>query len=114
MTRAGDERSSWWQGVAKVLVMPVWAALTAALGGYYGVLRTIGELEAEVRVVRAEYRANMSSLDRRLSAIEARLPAAVPTIQDLSATREAAQRAAEMWVERHETAYHQHPTRRTE
>ncbi len=107
MTRAGDDRTGRWQSVVQTLIMPVWAAITAALGSYYGVLNTISELQAEVRVVQAEYRATMRAVDRRLEKIEADLPRAVATQEDLATLRREIDRTAEAWVERHEQAYHQ-------
>ena len=114
MTRAGNGRAGRWQGLVQVLIMPLWAAITAGLGSYYGVLRTINELQADVRVVRAEYRATMKAVERRLETIESELPPDIATKSDLAEVRRAVDRAAEGWVERHERAYHQRTGRRTE
>lgn len=114
MTRAGQERTGRVQGIMQTLIVPVWAAITAAIGSYYGVLRTIGELEAEVRVVRAEYRARTQAIERRLDEIEKELPKDIATQSDLAAIRQAAESAAERWVERHERAYHDQARRRVE
>ena len=114
MTRAGEERAGRVQGMIQTLIVPLWAAITAALGSYYGVLRTIGELEAEVRVVQTEYRARTEAIERRLEKIETELPKDIATQGDLNTIRQAVESTAERWVERHEQVYHHQTRRRTE
>jgi len=72
--------------------MPLWAASTAALGSYIGVIRAISDLREEVRVVRAEYTATARAMDRRLERAEA----AAPYVE----------RRCEALVRHHEQAFH--------
>jgi hypothetical protein len=60
--QAGSRFQTW--------LMPLWAALTAALGSYLGVIRAISEVREEVRVVKADYHATVRAIDRRLERIE--------------------------------------------
>lgn|GEM_PF-1434227 len=110
----GNERGSRWQSIARIWLMPLWAAATAALGSYFGVIRAINELRAEILVVQTEYRTTMRTVERRLSTLEAELPRDAATQRDLAAVREAAERASQVWVERHEQAYHHQRGRRAE
>ncbi|HOS65638.1 MAG TPA: hypothetical protein PK251_12905 [Candidatus Latescibacteria bacterium] len=73
-------------------LMPLWAASTAALGSYIGVIRAISDLREEVRVVRADYTATARALDGRLERAEA---AATQT-----------ERRCESLVRHHEQAFH--------
>ncbi len=87
--------------------MPFVAAVTAALGSYFGVVRSIDDLSAELLVIRAEQRAAVAATERRLVALERRLPHGVATQRDLMHQRETLSRAIEGWVDRHEAVLHE-------
>ncbi len=72
--------------------MPLWAASTAALGSYIGVIRAISDLREEVRVARADYTATARALDRRLERAEAAVPQT--------------ERRCESLIRHHEQAFH--------
>jgi len=73
-------------------LMPLWAASTAALGSYIGVIRAISDLREEVRVARADYTATARALDRRLERAEAAVPQT--------------ERRCESLIRHHEQAFH--------
>jgi len=87
---------------ARAWLMPVMAAMTAAMGSYLGVIRAIDDLNAEVRVVQTECR----GLGERLTALETSLPRDVAAQHDVAASRDAFEQAVRLWMERHEQAYH--------
>lgn len=88
--------------------VPLFAIATAAVGNYLGLHRAIGDVRADVKVERAEHRATIESIDRRLATIEEHLPRDIATQRDLTAVRAAVERELDRWIAQHEAAYHRY------
>lgn len=102
----GVQNESRWQMTARIWLMPLLAALMAALGSYVGVVRAIEDLRSEIRVVRAEHRAAIDALRHRLATVEERTPPDATSQRDLMALREKFDQGVRQWLERHEQVYH--------
>lgn len=87
--------------------MPLVAGLTAAMGGYLGVIRAIDELRVEVRTVQVEHRAAQAAIERRIAALEELVPRDAATRRDLVELEERLRRTSEHTIERHERSYHE-------
>ena len=95
-----------WQMAARIWLMPLLMASTAALGSYLGVLRAIDDLRAEIRVVRAEHQAAIEALRQRVTTVEQRTPRDVAGHRDLMDLREQLDEDMQRGLERHEQVYH--------
>ena len=111
-TESRADQSARYARAVRAWTVPVFAIATAAVGNYLGLHRAIGDVRADVKVERAEHRATIESIDRRLATIEEQLPRDIATQRDLTTVRDAVERELDRWIARHEAAYHRYSSPR--
>jgi cytochrome b subunit of formate dehydrogenase len=104
-------RTEHWIAAVRSWIMPVFAGITAAFGGYLGVVRSIDALRTEIRVMQAEHRTEQTLTDRRLRMIEDHLPRDLVTRRDIAGLEDRLRREIERAVERHEQTSHERMSR---
>lgn len=111
-TASRADQSARYARAVRAWAVPLFAIATAAVGNYLGLHRAIDDVRADVKVGRAEHRATIESIDRRLATIEEHLPRDIATQRDLTAVRAAVEHELDRWIARHEAAYHQYSSPR--
>lgn len=100
-------RTEHWLAAVRPWIMPVFAGITAAFGGYLGVVRSIDALRTEIRVMQAEHRTEQALTGRRLRMIEDHLPRDLVTRRDIAGLEDRMRREIERTVRWHEQTSHE-------